>query len=381
VRFLHTSDWQLGITRAFLGTEAQAQWSADRLEAVRGLLALAGEQACAAVVVAGDVFEHHLVPAGVVAQTLDALASSPVPVVLLPGNHDPLDPASIYRERASAEKLPPPVQVATDPGVLEPVPGLELVCAPYPARRPPHDLLQQALAGLGPAPRGVTRVLLAHGQVTSYGGEAATIDRAVVDAALAEGVVHYAALGDHHSRRQVDEAGRIWYSGTVEVTAFDERDPGWVLVVDVDPAGEVAVQPHRVGRWQFVEERVELGGADDVAQLAADLSGRADRHRTVLRLRLTGGLGLADRVALDRLFDDADPDALVHHFAAVEVDDRELVVVPDALDADTLGLAGFAADAAAELRELATGDGEEALRARDALALLYRLVRSDRGGR
>ena len=38
VRFLHTSDWQLGMTRHFLEGEAQARYSAARIDAIRHLV-------------------------------------------------------------------------------------------------------------------------------------------------------------------------------------------------------------------------------------------------------------------------------------------------------------------------------------------------------
>ena len=61
--------------------------------------------------------------------------------------------------------------------------------------------------------------------------------------------------------------------------------------------------------------------------------------------------------------------------AALETWDRrsDLVVLPDAADLDHFGLSGFAREALADLREMAES-GEEALAARDALALLYRLA-------
>ena len=43
MRFLHTADWQLGMTRHFLAGEAQPRYSAARRDAVAGLGALAAE--------------------------------------------------------------------------------------------------------------------------------------------------------------------------------------------------------------------------------------------------------------------------------------------------------------------------------------------------
>ncbi len=46
VRFLHTGDWQLGMTRRFLPAEAQARYTQDRLDAVERLGRLASEENC-----------------------------------------------------------------------------------------------------------------------------------------------------------------------------------------------------------------------------------------------------------------------------------------------------------------------------------------------
>ena len=55
VRFLHTSDWQLGMTRAFLPAESQARYTDDQFEAIRALARIAADKDCAFAVVAGDV--------------------------------------------------------------------------------------------------------------------------------------------------------------------------------------------------------------------------------------------------------------------------------------------------------------------------------------
>jgi len=91
---------------------------------------------------------------------------------------------------------------------------------------------------------------------------------------------------------------------------------------------------------------------------------------TVLKLRLKGTLGLAERAALDRTLADA---ALV--FAGLERRDG-VAIAPDDADLEALALSGFAR---ATLDELARRQGDEA--AGDALALLYRLAGGGGGSR
>jgi len=178
-----------------------------------------------------------------------------VPVYLLPGNHDPLDASSVYTSALFTAECPDNVTVLDRAGIHEVRPGLQIVAAPWRSKRPTTDLAAAALAEL-PAD-GVTRILVAHGGVDVLDPDPtrpSLIRMAAVQDALDRGAVHYVALGDKHSRTQVGQSGRVWYSGSPEVTNYDdiEPDPGHVLLVDVDeahPARPVTVTPRRVGRW------------------------------------------------------------------------------------------------------------------------------------
>lgn len=375
VRIVHTSDWQLGMQRWFLGSDdAEPRFDQARLDAVRAVLELARNEGAAAVVVAGDAFDDNQVADRTLARASEVLASASVPVVIVPGNHDSLEPASVYW------RWTPPglVRVAERPGVVDVAPGLEVVAAPFPTRRPSRDLVKSALEGLRPAPPGVVRVLVAHGQLQSYGQdpyESLVLDDQLLRDALDRGVVHYVALGDRHSCTEhtgVDPRGRVWHSGTPEVTAFDDPDPGWALLVDVDPATRACrVERRRVGQWQFLEWERTLAAADDVEALADELARIDRKERSALRLHLSGQLRLADRARLADVLDDARLAAL----ASVDVRDETLATVPELEDLDGLALSGYAASALEELRDLALRDSEQDARtAQDAIALLVRLT-------
>src|SRR5277367_6293525 len=102
MRFVHTADWQLGMTRHFLAGEAQPRYSAARRDAVADLRSLVADVGAEFVVVAGDVFEHNQLSPQVVSQSLEAMRAIGIPVYLLPGNHDPLDASLVYTDDASS---------------------------------------------------------------------------------------------------------------------------------------------------------------------------------------------------------------------------------------------------------------------------------------
>ena len=377
MRFLHTADWQLGMTRHFLEGEAQPRYTAARRDVVSGLGALAKESGAEFVVVAGDVFDDNQLDPRVISQSLEAMRAIEIPVYLLPGNHDPLDAASVYTSTLFGAECPDNVIVLDRAGCYDVRPGVQLVAAPWRSKRPTTDLVAEVLADL-PAD-GTVRVVVAHGGVDILDPDPtrpSLIRLGAVRDALERGSIHYVALGDKHSQTQVDEDGRVWYSGSPEVTNYDdiEPDPGHVLIVDVDevdPAYCVAVHPHRVGTWRFVTLRAQVDNDRDIADLDLNLDLLTDKDRTVVRLVLTGTLTITDRAVLDACLD-----RYSRLFAWVGRWERhnDLVVVPEDGEFDDLGIGGFAADAVQELMATARGDGaQDAQTAQDALGLLLRL--------
>lgn len=380
MRFVHTADWQLGMTRYFLNGEAQPRYSAARRDAVASIGPIAAESGAEFVVVAGDVFEHNQLSPRVVSQSLEAMRAIGVPVYLLPGNHDPLDASSVYTSALFLAECPDNVAVLDRAGVHEVRPGLEIVAAPWRSKAPTIDLVGDVLDGL--SADGTTRVVVGHGGVDVFEPDrdkASLIRLAAVEAALDRGAVHYVALGDKHSRTEVGATGRVWYSGAPEVTNYDhiESDPGHVLVVDIDERDAkraVHVEARKVGRWRFVSLRFTVDNSRDITDLGLNLDLMPDKDRTVVQLALTGSLTVTDKAELDACIDKH-----TRLFAALTSWDSQtdVVVLPADGEFDDLGIGGFAAAAVDELVATARDGGAQAEDARAALALLLRLV--DRG--
>jgi DNA repair exonuclease SbcCD nuclease subunit len=380
MRFVHTADWQLGMTRYFLNGEAQPRYSAARRDVVAALGPLAAEAGAEFVVVAGDVFEDNQLAPRVVSQSLEAMRAIGIPVYLLPGNHDPLDASSVYTSALFVAECPDNVTVLDQPGIHEVRPGLQIVAAPWRSKAPTTDPIADVLDGL-PAD-GVTRIVVGHGAVDIFVPDKdrpSLIQLAALEAAIARGAVHYVALGDKHSRMQVGSTGRIWYSGSPEVTNYDdiETDPGQVLVVDIDeddPKRPVRFDARHVGSWRFVTLRRSVDSSRDVADLDINLDLMPDKERTVVRLGLTGSLTVTDKATLDACLD-----KYARLFASLTLWEKQtdIAVVPADGEFDDLGIGGFAAAAVDELVTTARSDADDADDARAALALLLRLV--DRG--
>lgn len=107
MKLLHTSDSQLGLRLNFIGGDASVLLRVQRFDPVRRIRRLARERQVDAVLVAGDVFDDNGVGADTDQQARDALAEfGDIPVILLPGNHDPATADSALRRL-----LPAPAHV------------------------------------------------------------------------------------------------------------------------------------------------------------------------------------------------------------------------------------------------------------------------------
>ncbi|NIK60145.1 metallophosphoesterase family protein [Kribbella shirazensis] len=368
ITFLHSSDWQLGMMRRFLGPDGQARWGQARLDAVARIGEVAERTGAAFVVVTGDVFEHNQVERQTILRACEALKRIPVPVVLLPGNHDALEPGSLWTSSQWLAHAPEHVTVLTETTPFRILPGLEIVGAPWRSRRPLSDPAAPGYADLEQDPA-TTRILLAHGQLTSLSGgmsDVPTIDQAALEAAVADGRLQYVGLGDRHSTTRVTD--RIWFSGTQEVTSPEEDDPGNVLKVTIS-GDTIDVVPVRVGAWHMVDHRVELFDEESITALEDWFAELPDKERTYVRLAGDGSLSLPLLARLDSMID-----AQGEVFASVErwVKFWTVRPAPDAADLESLQLSGPARAAMEELRQALAG-GDEGAGA--ALSLMHRLAR------
>ncbi len=373
IRFLHTADWQLGMTRHFFGEGAQERYSQARFDAIRTMGRIACQEQCRFVLVCGDAFESNQVDRKTVARALEALREIGKPVFILPGNHDPLHAASVYRSGVFQERKPPNVTVIEDCRAI-PVDGdVTLVGAPWLSKRPVGNPVEEALALLDNVEDGRVRICLAHGPVDTFaaGSEpAGLVSVALLEQAIAGGKIHYAALGDRHSLTPVGGSGRIWYSGSPEPTDFREVQSGFVQLVELEE-NQIQTRSLRVGQWLFLErERVDLNTAADVEALRQWLDGIDSKERAVIRLNLVGSLTLSLRDALQQCLAAAG-DVL----GALDARSEELLVLPEDADFAGLGFTGFADAVVQRLRARTAENGKEAATAREALLLLLRLAR------
>lgn len=97
VTLVHSSDLHVDDGRI------AAQHGGDGTGGLKAVLALARGVKADVVLLAGDTFDNHMVTPATIERAGRLLAEAGVPVVLLPGNHDPVTADSVYVKGRFAE--------------------------------------------------------------------------------------------------------------------------------------------------------------------------------------------------------------------------------------------------------------------------------------
>jgi predicted phosphodiesterase len=99
LRILHTADWHLGRRFPSFPEEAQKKLSRARMDVVNKILDLGRRNTVNAILCAGDLFDDPTPSEDFwegLAKTLRDHPGPHVPIFLVPGNHDPLTPESVW---------------------------------------------------------------------------------------------------------------------------------------------------------------------------------------------------------------------------------------------------------------------------------------------
>ena len=294
--FLHTADWQLGKRFGTLPAEIAPLAHDARLGAIDRIAALAAKTSSRHVLVAGDVFDTVTVFADYLGQTVARLAAYPaIHWHLLPGNHDPAQPGSVWQALASGPKHAN-ISLHLTPAPVEIESGVVLLPAPLKTKAMSTD--PTAYMDTITTSPGTLRIGLAHGSVRGFGsmGDAA-VPIAPDRATLAR--LDYLALGDWHGLTRIND--RTYYSGTPEPDRYKDNDAGETLAVSIAAAGALpVVTRHPTATYTWAERTIDLHNASRLVNLAAELRALGAPVKPILlALTLTGRVALSEAATWD----------------------------------------------------------------------------------
>lgn len=364
MKFLHTSDWQMGMKADSVGLMAE-RVREERLEAAKRVVQTAKEQGAEMILITGDVFEDNAVDRLLVRKVGEILRAFTGSVYIIPGNHDPLVPGSVWehsvwQETTNITVFRKPELVELESCILFPCPLHEK----YSTKNPTAWINAKEATKLS--------IGLAHGNVEGIpnGEPDYPIPR---DAASRLGL-DYLALGHWHSFARYDDADgvcRMAYSGTHETTKFGERDSGNAVFVEIEQHGSPPkLTPVKTGRfdWRTIERTVDQ---PHLLESLIEELGKLDQPASVLvRVFLEGVMFPEDRQALVRM-----EELLASRFLFGVLESSRLIPAPDSEGWIESLSSGAFREAALKLRSQAaqSANPDERAVATQALLQLFEL--------
>jgi DNA repair exonuclease SbcCD nuclease subunit len=193
-------------------------------------------------ILAGDTFDSHRLPQDLLDRAADVIAAAQLPVVILPGNHDPAVPDAVYgRGRLAGLKNLHVLGVTHDEAVLFPALDLEIWGRPH---RDYSDMIPFET----PRPRSTHwQIAVGHGHYQPYPDRGTRLRPSwlIGDDEIAATGADYVALGHWNRAAKVGNgdsaayySGSPEYAGTINLVRLTGWDNVVVSYLELDIARE-----------------------------------------------------------------------------------------------------------------------------------------------
>lgn len=363
MKFVHTADWHIGMKFSSFDPRKANAAREERLDAGRRVVDLANKQQAEFILIAGDLFHDNTVDSSMVRDTASILGKFNGDVFIIPGNHDPLIPGSVW-DNSLSWKNQKNVKIFRDNQHEE-----VGECVLYPCVATAKYNSSDPTAWIDATKQNQISIGIAHGNLDVLQLEAKDIPISK-DAASKAGL-DYLALGHWHSMKIIGQPGsqRMAYSGTHETGSFGEIDSGYALIVEIaNRESPPVITPFKTGALEWRKEEKDIRLQTDLENVIRYISSINSPDKTILALTLTGFL-LPDTLdELDRLTLD-----WKKRFISFSVDTSAMRITPkDDEWLDNLP-DGIIRMTASELISMAKTSDQEAEKALEALMELYRI--------
>jgi len=224
LRIVHSSD-------VHVGEFTEAVHKGDGTAGLRVVLAAARAVRADAVILAGDTFEHNRLSAELLDRAAGLLADAGMPVVILPGNHDPAIADSVFHRAIAQPENVRVIGVTDEVAVSFPELALEIWGNAH------RDYGDNAPLAFPQPRRSFWQIAVAHGHYAPVADRSTHLRPGwlIGDDEIAATKADYVALG--HWNRHVRVGGD-------QVAAYYSGSPDYALTVNLvtlSPSGEVSV--------------------------------------------------------------------------------------------------------------------------------------------
>ena len=283
MKILHTGDIHLDSAFcAVSSTEANALRQHQR-DILKKIFKIANEEACDMILISGDLFDTCYVTPETRELCLSLFSDFQKPIIISPGNHDPLVDGSFYK----SSLLPENTFVFTRSELQYfDFPELKTTVAGYAFTS--SVMTKSPLEGeVAQRENQPNLILCAHADLDSVATRYAPL---LTSDILRHGFI-YTALGHIHKVPETPE--HIRYCGFPEGRGFDEQGDGGVLIVSIDDTGAVSAKRIITSDIRYLTEELSVTGMscwEIERAVASRIEDMSRDCRTAIRLELVGVL-------------------------------------------------------------------------------------------
>lgn len=389
VRFLHLADLHIGLRVTRFDENVVKKLREVRFQALDNARRIARQNNVGFILICGDLFDDNAISLVDAQRVYDMLKDMPMPVYILPGNHDPFCPGSVWDRTPWNNTHGTSIRVLSKAEPLTPAGGVTLYPCPVlqkTSREDPTEWIPQ-----NNGKKDAIRIGIAHGSVM----DRQTIpedDHPIAPDASERRRLEYLALGHWHTQK-IYPNRRMAYPGTHEQMGFGKGSNfsvGWsayapnpdreefqgsskgaALLVNIQsPGGVPVVLPVETGQYIWSDEALELTD-ENFNAIFTQIAQRENPERQLLRLTLVGTLSAENLLKLEGF------QAMLDRYLHCDLDVERLHCKPtdeqlrETVGYDVLGKVLQRLKAKLEVTE----SDEERLRVDRAILLLYRLAR------
>jgi DNA repair exonuclease SbcCD nuclease subunit len=342
--FIHAADLHLGMRITRFDATTVAKVREARFTALDNILKKTRELRPDFVLIAGDLFDDAAVDSLTARRAYEILNSFPVPVFVLPGNHDPLLAGGVWERPPWSQQPGKRVRLLNAKEPIEIDDGLVIMPCPVfrkTSTEDPTEWIARASSA-----NGAIRIGVAHGSL-KIRDDLPLDDHLIARHAATDHGLDYLALGHWHGPSQFEDhdgVTRTAYPGVHEPMRFQgngDIQTGWVayggagrkeflddgkgqvLHVRIPKARDVPqIQAVDVGHFTWQEQTRTLASRDDLERLIFVVATQEGVERCLLRLRLAGVLDAESTLRLEELRE------VLKRYQLGQLDDSELHIKP-----------------------------------------------------
>ncbi|MBD3166653.1 hypothetical protein GF324_08640 [bacterium] len=313
LRFLQTSDFHLGggvlpSGHGFQHETVRLRQREER-EALERIVEIAQRESVDCILIPGDLWDHEAVSFAVAKRIMDLFSAlSPLPVLVVPGNHDFMGVDSPYHPHIAQQHgyaWPDNVHIIRETKwrsiQLPELPGVQFIGRATGSNvktderylREPMPLDEESL-----------HVLLFHGSQLEGGGRSVPSGQKVTapfdTKEVIESGIDWGAFGHYHHQqvlRSPDERLVGGYAGVPFTRNFRDSNEKGVIVAELEKGGvhEGSYQFIRTDFRRYIRVEVNLSGASDEPEAQSRMASAAKTTRCteqdLLQIRATGRFG------------------------------------------------------------------------------------------